>query len=1021
MGGAVLHIGAHPDDEDGGLMAYMSRKYGIRTVYWSATRGEGGQNRIGPYQGEALGIYRTWESLDARTIDGGEPLFGPFYDFGFCKSGEEALSKWGREKLVGEIVRAIRLVQPQIVIGRWRGTAKDGHGHHQAVGQATLEAFEVASDPALFGDQLTDGLTAWRPSKLYYSTGGDWQPGEDADFGLRQPELDAKGLLRINTGEFDPISGRTYQELAWLAINKYQTQAMGFVPNQNDFYYYYQLDRSIGPITDSETSFYDGLDPSIAGLADYPGAGSESLRTSLVHIKQSAEKAFELFRVEDPLQAGEAVMEGLSLLRELRAQLEDKEMEAGASKSMDDYLSRKVGNFESVAAQCLGLQLECLADRARMTPGQRFQVISRVRNHSGLQLSQISFKLRLADGWESHEISTNGDKVEEPNSIIGHEVGVAKEAELACPYWLTERRDPYVYHWPNGKHVSSPFGPALVEMESEVRIGESRLTLREQAIHRESFSGGFRELPVAILPPISLHPRKSKEFMQAGIVEQSLDLQVVARSNEEYGEVAGVLALDAPPGWTVEPEQIDLSLENAQDIAAFRFRVTVPGGVSAGDYQLRYVIHSGGRDYDFVLNPVRMGAPGLPRLPDASTSIREEFVVEPAEITVHIIDAKFVPGLKYAYLKGMDEELLESLIPLGLDFDRINDDELGYSDLSLYDAIIVGPNAYLIRNELAKNASRLLDYVEQGGTLIVQYQGYGYQSQGFTPYPFEYSQPHDRVTNESATVRILKPDLFLLNQPNLITDVDFDGWVHDRGLYFFGEWDRRFESVISSNDPDEPARDGGLMIANYGRGTYLYTGYSFYRQLPAGVKGAFQLFANLLAIPAARVLERIKFLKDVALFSFMSEEQLQGVARIMTEQWEEDGFYLCHQGDEGNDMYIIVEGQVEIIDESGSEDQVILTEQTGACIGELAALEIIPRVAAMRTKGEVRLLVLQGSHFRALIHENPDMSQRVIQLLVRKLAVTRLSDAQAMGAPAADAPNSEHPIAKMKAKWEGEQ
>ena len=1008
----MLHIGAHPDDEDGGLMAYMSRKFGIRTVYWSATRGEGGQNRIGPYHGEALGIYRTWESLDARAIDGGEPLFGPFYDFGFCKSGEEALAKWGREKLVGEIVRAIRLVQPQIVIGRWTGTAKDGHGHHQAVGQVTLEAFEAAGDPAVFEDQLTQGLAPWQSRKLYYSTGGDWQPGEDGDFGLRQPELDDKGLLRINTGEFDPISGRTYQELAWLAINKYQTQAMGFVPNQDDFYYYYQLDKSLSPTPPSETSFYDGIEPSITGLADYPGAGSEVIRSSLEDIRQSAEKAFELFRIENPVQAGEAVMEGLSKLRELRADLKDEKLESEAHHGLNAYLARKIVDFENVAAKCLGLQLECLADRARMTPGQHFQVTSQVWNHSQLQIERMSFNLRLSDGWESHHEPTPG---EESGSIIRYEVVVAREAELACPYWLTQRRDPYIYQWPAGQHVSRPFGPPLVEMESEVRIGENWLTLREPAIHRESFSGGFRELPVTILPPISLHPKKNKEFMQAGIVEQSLDLQVVARSNEEFGEVTGILALDTPSGWTVEPEQINLSLESAQDIAAFRFRVTVPGGVSAGDYQLRYVVRSSGRDYDFVLNPVRMGAPGLPRLPDASTSIREEFVVEPAEITVHIIAAKFVPGLKYAYMQGMDEEILETLIPLGLDFDRIDDDELGYSDLSLYDAIVVGPNAYLIRNELAKNASRLLDYVEQGGTLIVQYQGYSYQGRGFTPYPFEYSQPHDRVTNEDAPVRILKPDLFLLNQPNLITNIDFDGWVHDRGLYFFGEWDRRYEPVLSSNDPDEPARDGGLLITNYGRGTYLYTEYSFYRQLPAGVTGAFQLFANLLAIPAARVLERIKFLKDVALFSFMSEEQLQGVARIMTERWEEDGFYLCHQGDEGNDMYIIVEGQVENIDESGSEDQVILTEQPGACIGELAALEIIPRVAAMRTKGEVRLLVLQGSHFRSLIHENPDMSQRVIQLLVRKLAVTPLSDASATNTP-----NSEHPIAKMKAKWEGE-
>ena len=341
------------------------------------------------------------------------------------------------------------------MIGRWTGTAKDGHGHHQAVGEVTLEAFEAAGDPTVFEDQLTQGLAPWQSRKLYYSTGGDWQPGEDGDFGLRQPELDDKGLLRINTGESDPISGRTYQELAWLAINKYQTQAMGFVPNQDDFYYYYQLDKSLSPTPPSETSFYDGIEPSITGLADYPGAGSKAIRASLDDIRQSTEKAFELFRIENPVQAGEAVMEGLSKLRELRADLKDEKLESEAHHGLNAYLARKIVDFENVAAKCLGLQLECLADRARMTPGQHFQVTSQVWNHSQLQIERMSFNLRLSDGWESHHEPTPG---EESGSIIRYEVVVAREAELACPYWLTQRRDPYIYQWPAGQHVSRPLG-----------------------------------------------------------------------------------------------------------------------------------------------------------------------------------------------------------------------------------------------------------------------------------------------------------------------------------------------------------------------------------------------------------------------------------------------------------------------------------------------------------------------------------------------------------------------------------
>jgi hypothetical protein len=311
---------------------------------------------------------------------------------------------------------------------------------------------------------------------------------------------------------------------------------------------------------------------------------------------------------------------------------------------------------------------------------------------------------------------------------------------------------------------------------------------------------------------------------------------------------------------------------------------------------------------------------------------------------------------------------------------------MGYIDLEQFDAIVIGPNAYLIRDQLRKNAPRLPKYVEQGGTLIVQYQGYGYQRDQFVPYPFQYNQPHDRVTSEDAPVTILEPDHFLFNQPNVITPADFDGWVHDRGLYFFGEWDKRYKPLLACSDLGEEPKKGGLLITSYGRGTYIYTGYSLFRQLPAGAPGAFRVFANLMAVPAARILERARFLENVSLFAFMNEEQLQAVARIMSERWEEDGVYLCHQGDEGDEMYIIVEGEVEIVKESEGEDRVIYLAQQGEAIGEMQVLSRSARAAAMRSKGDVHLLVIEGTHFRSLMHQYPDMSDRVIQMLVQKLA-----------------------------------
>ncbi|MGE5378208.1 MAG: cyclic nucleotide-binding domain-containing protein [Bacteroidota bacterium] len=986
MSGTVLHIGAHPDDEDGGLMAYIAHKHNARIIYWSATRGEGGQNRIGHYTGDALGIYRSWESLDARMVDGGQALFGPFYDFGFCKTAAEAQEKWGREKLVKEIVRAIRMTQPQIVISRWTGRPSDGHGHHRAVGQAALEAVELAGDPAQFPELGAGGLAAWQPSKVYLSTGGDWQPGEKGNFGQIQPDLEKEGILRINTGEFDPISNLTYQEQAWIAINQHRSQAMGFIPNRGDYYYYYILYKSLVPVDGREGSFFDGLDSSLAGLADYPAGGSDSLRSSLTEVTDRVDAAYAQFRFEDRVAAANLLLEGLERLRQIYAGVEDESLDDHVRKSLGAYLRNKIRDFEEVTARCLGLQLECRSNRARVTPGEHLQVTARVWNRGQVLADEVSFTLHLPDEWDTQPDTAVTAGAGTTLRSVKYDVIVPTSADLTCPYWLVRPHDGFCYHWPAGGPAGNPFSPPVLEMECKITIGHNHITLREPVVLKDSFPGGFRELPVAVVPPISLHPDTNKMYLLHSSEEQSLELHVIARSNKELEEVKGVLTLETPAGWKAEPTRVELSLNEAGDTETVRFVMTVPGGITPRDYQLKYVVHTGDRDYDFVLNPVRMGAPGLPTSPDANNCVREEFVIAYAAIMVYVIDVKITKELKYAYVQGLEENLLNTLIALGFDFTALNDTQLRYSDLSEFDAIVVGPNAYLMRDELAKNASRIRDYVDGGGTLIVQYHGYGYQDRAFSPYPFTYNQPHDRVTNENAPVEILKPDHILLNQPNRITESDFSGWVHDRGLYFFGSWDKRYEPILSSHDPDEEPKAGGLVLTSYGYGNYLYTGYSFFRQLPAGVKGAFRLFANLLALPVVRIKERGEILRKVSLFSFMTEEQLTGVARLMTERWEKNGVYLCHQGDVGNELYIISQGEVEIINETGGRDQIINTETIGAYVGELAVLENIPRTLAMRTKGDVRLLVLQGARFQTLIQQHPDIAYHLIKILARRLA-----------------------------------
>jgi LmbE family N-acetylglucosaminyl deacetylase len=996
MAGTILHLGAHPDDEDVGLMAYMAREFGVRIVYWSATRGEGGQNRIGPDRDEALGVYRTWESLAVRAVDGGEARFGPFYDFGFSKSGEETLTKWGgRDAVTREIVRAIRLVQPHLVIGRWTGRPDiDGHGHHQAIGLVTADAFAASGDPTCFPELEAEGLVAWQPQKLFYSTGGDWQPGEEGgQFGAVRPEFERAGYVRINTGEFDPIANRTYQEQAWIGFNNHKTQAMGFIPEKERFYYYYAPATSLVPVNeDKKSDFYEGLDSTLTGLADYPGGEVQELRDKLEAIKEKAKTALAQFRADDTAQAGFSLLDGGALLRRLQAELANEPLAEEVRQALASYLGRKQRDFEETAARCLGFELECLANYAHITPRQQFRVTTRLWNPRHIFIRRAEFGFDVPADWQIEPVDREGASERPTRPEAVYDITVSDAAPLDCPYWLVQPREGYTYRWPAGEPSGQPFGRALVQLECEVVFGDYELTLRAPALFREGFPGGFRELPVSVVPPISLQPKVSQEMLQARPIEQQLELQAVAYSNMEWSGVEGALRLEAPSGWQVEPREIPLILGQVGHSRPVKFTVTIPKDARAGTYSLRYVVQCGGREYDVVLKPVRMAAPGLPHLPDESTCIKEQFITTPAVNYIHLLDVEFTPGLKYGYIQGAAEDVLTALSHFELDIQLISDEELGYIDLDQFDAIIVGPNAYLMRDALRKNATRLPRYVEQGGTLIVQYQGYGYQREEFVPYPFKYSQPHDRVTFEDAPVTILEPDHFLFHQPNKITPADFKGWVHDRGMYFFGQWDRWYTPLLACNDPGEPPKEGGLMLTSFGRGTYIYVAYSLFRQLPGGVPGGFRLFANILATPAALILARAEFLKRGSLFTFMDQEQLRAVARIMSERWVKKGVYLCHQGDEGGEMYIIVQGEVEIIKEANDRpDQIIYVAQAGEAIGEMQVLGKAARTAAMRARGDIQLLVIEGVHFKALMHQHPDLSDRVIQMLVDKLAAAGIA------------------------------
>jgi LmbE family N-acetylglucosaminyl deacetylase len=979
MAATVLELGAHPDDEDTGMLVHFSRGRGARAVYWSATRGEGGQNRRGPELEEALGIVRTWESLQARALDGGEVIYGPFYDYGYSKHGEEALRRWGREEVVREIVRAIRFVQPLVVVSRWSGVASDGHGHHQAIGLVAEEAFEAAADGSRFPELVGEGCRPWRAAKLYFSVAGDWQPGEVAHFGELVEEYERAGYVRISTGDLDPVAGATYQEQASLAVNCHRSQGIGFVPAPGPYFYYY---RPAGG--GREGDFFDGLDPMLTGLADGPGAGLPWLRDRLREVRACAERAVEAFRPFDPVPAGLLAAEAASSLRELLVELPDPGSAGDEMAALAECIARKAREVEETAAACLGLRVECMLDRPRTTPGRPVSVRVQVWNTGPDAVEIVELERDVPEGWSATDPVTNG---ETPFGGVPYEAAFQlcppDDAQLSVPYWLREPRTPYRYAWPEGGPAGRPLDPPLVGVTVIVGVGGRRLAVRAAGLYTSAFLGGFRRLSLSVVPPLSVSPRELRELLPAGGAERVLDLAAVVHCLEPGG-ADGTIGLRVPNGWAVDPEGIDLGRLAEGEMRTVRFAVAVPAGAAATAYELAYEVDSDGRESGFDLEPVRLPADGALGPADDVNCGWEAFRIRPAAVSLELVDVRLPAAVPYASVEGLPEGILRSLSRFELDVTELGDEELEFADLGAYAAIVVGPNAYNLRSAVRENAQRLLAYVSEGGTLIVQYQAYGYELEGLAPYPFRFNQPHDRVTAPEAPIEVLEPEHPVATTPNLLAAADFEGWVHERGLYFFGEWDPRYRPILASADMGEPLLAGGLLVAPYGRGTYVYIGYSLHRQIPAGVPGGIRLLANLLGLVEARLRRRVELLRSVPLLEELSDVELGEAAGRMAEHTVHAGEYLTRQGRRGTEMLILVEGQVEVVLESDGGTRVLGVVEPFESLGELAVLGRSAHTASLRARDEVTVLVLTAGELHGWLQRHPDLALRLVARIIAR-------------------------------------
>jgi LmbE family N-acetylglucosaminyl deacetylase len=774
----VLMIGAHPDDEDTQLLVLLSRGMGAQAAYLSLTRGEGGQNLIGPELGPELGIIRTEELLAARELDGARQFFTRAYDFGFSKSVDETFRFWPRDSILKDVIEVIRRFRPQIIIAVFSGTPADGHGHHQVSAILARQAFDMLRD------------STWGPQKFYRSTRGD----------------PTATTLTLPVGILDPVIGQSYFQVAMASRSRHRSQDMG------------QLQRP-GPATSglalivSKTSGVDGS--AFAGVdttIHVPGYAAliDSARAALTPWRLSASLPY-LFRALRLVGTADTVQRGL---------------------------------LERAVAIAGGVTIDGTADDGIVTPGERLQIEVTVWNAGDSAVRVDSIAVAAPAGWSLERLELGAPTVA-PGTVLTRRfvLTVAKDAERTQPYFLrrplTNRGGLYDWSTAPADVRGLPFEPPPVNARVRLIIGGEPVILSREVVYRyrDQAIGEVRrplfvtrDIDVAIAPeellwPIDGGSREPRHF-------------TVTVTNRARGPASVRTAVTPPAGWPPIPAE-SLAFTREDETKSVPVTVAPPTGDSlkAGTYDLR-----AGAGWLEIID--------YPHIRPRALTKRSVAQIRAARVAL--------PGLSHVgYVRGAADRVPEALLAVGVPVELIGADSLARGDLSRYDAIVIGSRAYETEPALVANNGRLLDYATKGGLLIVQYQQYPFVEGGFAPYPLTIARPHDRVTDENAPVTELDPTHPVFHYPNEIGAADWRGWIQERGLYFARTWDTTYVPVLETHDSPAAnpsvALQGGLLIAPLGRGTYVYTGLSFFRQLPAGVPGPYRLFLNLLGLKRRNV------------------------------------------------------------------------------------------------------------------------------------------------------------------------
>ena len=828
---SALHTGAHPDDEDSAFIARVARGDHARVAYLSLNRGEGGQNIIGTELFDALGVIRTEELLQARTLDGGRQYFTRTFDYGFSKSREEAAALWNERETLGDMVLVIRMFRPLVVYSRFSGTDADGHGHHQMAGYLTPQAFRAAGDPSQFPEQIEEGLRPWQPKKLYRGQGRGGGPA---------------ATIEIQTGVLDPVIGRTFAAISLEGRSQHKSQSMGtievFGPQSSGLI----LLESLADDPGSDESLFDGIDVRVTGLANLAGLPDGALAAELQAMDGAARQALDGYEPFEPERIVPTLVEGLRAARAARALLPSLAASEDARAEADFLLAFKEDDFASAIVQASGVTVDPLAEAETVVQGGTLGLSVRTFAPETAAVRVVDSRVAAPDGWTVTQAAVPADaggrgnpfrRREDPAAEARYTVGVPADAPLTQPYYLEQPRAGAVYQWEDDAPRALPFASPLLHGVVTLEVAGERIEVTRPVEYRfaDQIRGELRRA-VNVVPLVSVG--LDSPFLIVPTGDQPDTQRLVVRAGSFSPDpVDGSLRLRLPEGWTSDPTEVAFRLASYGDQTATVFTVTAPADRTEGSFDIVAEARVGGETFSRDVQTV------------AYPHIQTHRLYWPARTTAQVLRLELAT-VSVGYVMGSGDQVPDAIRRMGIDVILIDAETLATGDLDAFDTIVVGVRASEARPEFVSNNGRLLDYVQRGGTLVVQYQQTDYAARDLAPYPVE-ARGNSRVTDEDAQVRILAPDHPLFTFPNRITEADFEGWVQERNLYALTGFDPRFTPLLETADPGEGPQHGGELYAEYGEGRFVYTAYAWFRQLPAGVPGAYRQFANLISLSQA--------------------------------------------------------------------------------------------------------------------------------------------------------------------------